>query len=186
MCFKPLTLYPPLLPTLACLLACVCSVCVTDWLGMRGLHESSSPRAASEIRSEISGLNTPGTPNPGPWQRAPSSVGSRFSVRRFMTGSRMGSFKRASGMEDDDQDSNLFFDRVYCANPQVCTSSSNATAADDKPQIFISLGGIVAMLLCTVGAVAPLSPPHPSLTPSFLSICRVCVCFFACLFWVLC
>jgi len=22
-------------------------------------------------------------------------------------------------MEDDDQDSNLFFDRVYCANPQV-------------------------------------------------------------------
>ncbi|CBJ34253.1 hypothetical protein Esi_1748_0001 [Ectocarpus siliculosus] len=35
-----------------------------------------------------------------------------------MTGSRMGSFKRASGMEDDDQDSNLFFDRVYCANPQ--------------------------------------------------------------------
>eukprot|EP00752_Nemacystus_decipiens_P009511 g8502.t1 len=69
-------------------------------------------------QSEISGLNTPGTPTPGPWQRAPSSVGSRFSVRRFMTGSRMGSFKRASGMEDDDQDSNLFFDRVYCANPQ--------------------------------------------------------------------
>lgn len=67
----------------------------------------------------MSGLNTPGTPNTGPWQRAPSSVGSRFSVRRFMTASRMGSFKRASGMEDDDQDSNLFFDRVYCANPQV-------------------------------------------------------------------
>lgn len=75
---------------------------------------SSSPRS-----SEVSGLNTPGTPNTGPWQRAPSSVGSRFSVRRFMTGSRMHSFKRASGMEDDDQDSNLFFDRVYCANPQV-------------------------------------------------------------------
>lgn len=74
----------------------------------------SSPR-----QSEVSGLQTPGTPQPGPWQRAPSSVGSRFSVRRFMTGSRMGSFKRASGMEDDDQDSNLFFDRVYCANPQV-------------------------------------------------------------------
>lgn len=32
----------------------------------------------------------------------------------------MGSFKRAAGMEDDDVDSNLFFDRVYCANPQVC------------------------------------------------------------------
>lgn len=31
----------------------------------------------------------------------------------------MGSFKRAAGMEDDDVDSNLFFDRVYCANPQV-------------------------------------------------------------------
>ncbi|CAM9415618.1 unnamed protein product [Ectocarpus sp. 4 AP-2014] len=69
-------------------------------------------------QSEVSGLQTPGTPQPGPWQRAPSSVGSRFSVRRFMTGSRMGSFKRASGMDDDDQDSNLFFDRVYCANPQ--------------------------------------------------------------------
>lgn len=75
---------------------------------------SSSPRA-----SEISGLATPNTPSQGPWNRAPSSVGSRFSVRRFMTGSRMGSFKRASGMDDDDVDSNLFFDRVYCANPQV-------------------------------------------------------------------
>lgn len=74
---------------------------------------SSSPRA-----SEISGLATPNTPSQGPWNRAPSSVGSRFSVRRFMTGSRMGSFKRASGMDDDDVDSNLFFDRVYCANPQ--------------------------------------------------------------------
>ncbi|CAB1103979.1 GT2 [Ectocarpus sp. CCAP 1310/34] len=69
-------------------------------------------------QSEVSAIQTPGDPQPGPWQRAPSSVGSRFSVRRFMTGSRMGSFKRASGMDDDDQDSNLFFDRVYCANPQ--------------------------------------------------------------------
>lgn len=76
---------------------------------------SSSPRAASEV----SGLNTPGTLSQGPWNHAPSSAGSRFSVRRFMTGSRMGSFKRAAGMDDDDVDSNLFFDRVHCANPQV-------------------------------------------------------------------
>ncbi|CAN0509403.1 unnamed protein product, partial [Ectocarpus sp. 12 AP-2014] len=33
-------------------------------------------------QSEVSGLQTPSTPQPGPWQRAPSSVGSRFSVRR--------------------------------------------------------------------------------------------------------
>lgn len=74
----------------------------------------SSPRAASEVST----LNTPGTLSQGPWNHAPSSAGSRFSVRRFMTGSRMGSFKRAAGMEDEDVDSNLFFDRVHCANPQ--------------------------------------------------------------------
>lgn len=83
------------------------------------LNPTRRSRSSPSRQSEVSGLQTPGTPQPGPWQRAPSSVGSRFSVRRFMTGSRMGSFKRASGMEDDDQDSNLFFDRVYCANPQV-------------------------------------------------------------------
>lgn len=94
----------------------LCLKCVHPNLNPNPTNSSSSPRA-----SEVSGLQTPGTPNPGPWNRAPSSVGSRFSVRRFMTGSRMGSFKRASGMDDDDQDSTLFFDRVYCANPQVGT-----------------------------------------------------------------
>lgn len=44
----------------------------------------------------------------------------------------MGSFKRASGMDDDDQDSTLFFDRVYCANPQVPISYPIVQCLDEK------------------------------------------------------